>query len=658
MNEVVHILDRQTMTIEARYRMLVDAITDYAIYMLDPGGYVTSWNTGAARCKGYSEEEIVGEHFSVFYSEKDRAAGLPEIALQTAVIVGRFVGEGWRLRKDRTAFWAHVVIEPIYGDERNLIGFAEVARDLSERRLAETDLAASEARFRMIVQSVTDYAIYMLDPTGQVTTWNAGAEWINGYGAHEIIGENFSCFFTPEDLASGENLTALSTATKDGRFEKEGWQVRKNGTRFWANVIVHAMREDSGRLVGFAKVTRDITEKMAAQAALDVKQSELFQAQKMEIVGQLTGGFAHDFNNLLMVMLGSLEMLEKRILPSRETTQLLDNAIQSGKRGTGLIKRMLAFSRQEQTHLEWLGTDALVNGMADLVARSIGPMIRLEVKFPPNLPKVLSDANQLSSALLNLAVNARDAMPNGGSLIISGEEHRVRDDERRGLPPGDYVCISIVDTGAGMSAETLARATQPFFTTKPTGKGTGLGLAMVATLLEHCGGKLMLQSTIGIGTVVDLWFPAGEIDVAPRHAGKQTLKFTTLSKEFRILAVDDDELVLRNTVQMLKDMGHIVLTATSGEEALDLLSQEPPIDLILTDYAMPLMNGSELADSVWNRNPALPIILATGYAKLPFGANPALPLIPKPFSQSQLSEMIESCLRKEARESGEVVIIA
>ncbi len=348
-------------------------------------------------------------------------------------------------------------------------------------------------------------------------------------------------------------------------------------------------------------------------------------------------------------MLGSVQMLENRIPPSPEVTQLLDNAIQSGKRGTALIERMLAFSRQEQTHLEATDATNLVNGMADLMARSIGPMIRLEIKFPTVLPNVRSDKNQLSSALLNLAVNARDAMPNGGSLPIAADEHQVLEGEKPGLPEGNYVCLSVWDTGSGMSAETLACATQPFFTTKSTGKGTGLGLAMVATLLEHSGGKLVLRSASGAGTLVELWLPVAEAEEAAPSAVIENCESDASLRGYRILAVDDDELVLRNTVLMLKALGHTVMTATSGEEALFLVGNDSHIDLVLTDYAMPLMSGSEFADIAWNIRPSLPIVLATGYAKLPFGANPALPLIPKPFSQHQLADMIDRSQRKESQ---------
>jgi PAS domain S-box-containing protein len=297
---------------EGRYRLLVDAITDYAIYMLDTDGHVSSWNAGAQRFKGYTEAEILGEHFSRFYTPEELAAGVPARALATAEAVGRFEAEGWRVRKDGERFWAHVVIDAIRDPYGHLVGFAKITRDLTERKAAEEVLRRSEEQFRLLVQGVTDYAIYMLDPDGKVASWNAGAQRIKGYSPEDIIGEHFSRFYTEEDKTEELPRAALEIATKEGRFEKEGWRVRKDGTRFWASVVIDAIRSEDGKLIGFAKVTRDVTEKRQAQEALERAQQELFQAQKMEAVGQLTGGIAHDFNNLLMAVLGSLEIARKR----------------------------------------------------------------------------------------------------------------------------------------------------------------------------------------------------------------------------------------------------------------------------------------------------------------------------------------------------------
>jgi PAS domain S-box-containing protein len=267
---------------EERFRVLVQGVTDYAIYMLDPEGKVVSWNRGAQRFKGYAEEEIIGEHFSRFYTDEDRQSGLPARALQTAAREGRFEQEGWRVRKDGTRMWAHVVIDPLFDDDGQLIGFAKVTRDITEQKASREVLRRSEERFRLLVQGVKDYAIYMLDPEGRVANWNTGAQHFKGYTEQEIIGEHFSRFYTDEDRQSGLPARALETAAREGRFEREGWRVRKDGTRFWAHVVIDPIRDEEGVLVGYAKVTRDITEKREAQLALDEARARSVQSQKME----------------------------------------------------------------------------------------------------------------------------------------------------------------------------------------------------------------------------------------------------------------------------------------------------------------------------------------------------------------------------------------
>ena len=258
-----------SLTEEGRYRLLIDALTDYAIYMLDPAGKVTSWNAGAERLTGYKAAEVLGRHFSMFHSEEDRAAGLPEQSLEIAVRDGRVEKQGWRLRKDGGRFWAHVVIDPIRSPDGMLLGFAKITRDLTEQQQAQEALRQSEQQFRILVQGVSDYAIFMLDPNGFVTNWNLGAERIKGYRPEEVIGEHFSKFYTEEDRQRGEPARALAAAASEGRFEKEGWRVRKDGTRFLANVVLVPIRDETGRLIGFAKVTRDVTERAATQRALE-----------------------------------------------------------------------------------------------------------------------------------------------------------------------------------------------------------------------------------------------------------------------------------------------------------------------------------------------------------------------------------------------------
>ena len=456
-----------------RFELLVQNITDYAIFMLDLEGRVTSWNAGAQRIKGYAPSEIIGEHFSRFYTREDLGREIPRIALETAAREGRFEAEGWRLRKDGHRFWANVVIDAIRDEAGALIGFAKITRDLTERRAADDELRRSEQRFRMLVQSVTDYAIYMLDEHGHVSSWNTGAERFKGYLEQEIVGQHFSIFYAEEDRDAGRPAIALETARRDGRFESEGWRVRKDGSRFWASAMIDAIRDERGTLVGFAKVTRDLTEKRAIE-------DQLRQAQKMEAVGQLTGGLAHDFNNLLTGISGSLEMMQIRIAQGRtnEFDRYFIAAQGAVKRAAALTHRLLAFSRRQTLDPKPTNVNMLLHALEELVRRTMGPGITVEVVGASGLWPTLVDANQLENAILNLCINARDAMPDGGTLTIETQNKWFdeRAARKQDLPVGQYVSVCVTDTGTGMTPDVIAKAFDPFFTTKPLGEGTGLGL--------------------------------------------------------------------------------------------------------------------------------------------------------------------------------------
>jgi PAS domain S-box-containing protein len=622
----------------ARYRALVNAVTDYAIYMLDPTGVVISWNPGAERFKGYTEQEIIGQHFSRFYTPSDIESGLPVRALATAAREGKFENEGWRVRRDGTRFWAHVVIDPIRAPDGTLTGFAKITRDLTERRAAEEALRRSQEQFRLLVQGVTDYAIYMLDPNGIITNWNLGAQRIKGYNPEEIIGQHFSRFYTPQDRERGDPQRALDTALREGRFEKEGLRVRKDGTQFWCHVVIDVIRDDNGQVIGFAKITRDISERRKAQLSLEQAREALFQSQKMDAVGQLTGGVAHDFNNLLMAVLGSLELLKKRLPDDAQINRLLDNAILGAKRGASLTQRMLAFARRQELNVVPIDLPKLVGGMSELLQRSLDGTIDLDIQVPQSLKPVVADANQLELALLNLTVNARDAMPAGGRIQIAAREAVIAANDSTGLAPGAYVCLSVRDNGEGMDADTLARATEPFFTTKGVGKGTGLGLSMVHGMTEQIGGRLVMTSERGKGTEAQIWLPVAK-DLSRPETAPAADSEGAVSKGLKVLAVDDDALVLFNTIAMLEDLGHTVIEARSGEEALDILEREK-IDVLVTDQAMPKMTGLQLLEAVKSRWPKLPAILATGYAEIPGGQAVDVVRLGKPFAQADLAKAI------------------
>jgi PAS domain S-box-containing protein len=627
-----------SLSLEGRYRLLVEAITDYAIYMLDPDGVVASWNPGAQRFKGYEAQEIIGQHFSRFYTEDDRNSGLPARALEIAQRTGKFENEGWRLRKDGTRFWAFVIIDPIRSSSGEIIGYAKITRDLTERKNAEEALKKSEQQFRLLVQGVTDYAIYMLNPEGIVTSWNPGAERIKGYSSSEIIGQHFSSFYTEEDRAAGAPQRALESAERESRFENEAWRIRKDGSRFWAHVVLDAIYADDGAIIGYAKVTRDITERKEAEQKLEKARESLIQSQKMEAIGHLTGGVAHDFNNLLMAVLGSLELARKRIPADEKLALLVDNAILGAKRGAVLTKRMLAFARQQELQEETIHIPKLVIGMTELLQRSIGTQISIETRFPLALRPIRSDANQVEMALLNLAVNARDAMPAGGEIIVTARDVEVSTDQPE-MKAGRYVCLSVIDNGEGMDQATLSRAMEPFFTTKEPGKGTGLGLPMVYGLAQQSGGSFVLKSRPGKGTTAELWLPVDEganSEIERQVRNQEADKHQPL---LAVLVVDDDSLVLTNTVAMLEDLGHIAISVPSGKIALETLRQDDSIDLVITDQIMPRMTGTQLAGAIKAEWPGLSVILASGFAEVPSGSR-RLSRLPKPFNQSELSKKI------------------
>jgi signal transduction histidine kinase len=377
--------------------------------------------------------------------------------------------------------------------------------------------------------------------------------------------------------------------------------------------------------------------------------AQLFEAQKMDTIGQLTGGVAHDFNNLLMAVLGSLTLLEKRLPEDGQSRRLLQNAVQGAQRGTALTQRLLAFSRRQALKPESVDFAELVGGMQELLKRALGHDVDFRTEFLPTLPPVLVDANQLELALLNVALNARDAMPEGGTLRITAAPQSIASIEP-GMPlqPGDYVRIVIVDTGAGMDEVTLAKATEPFFTTKGPGKGTGLGLSMVHGLAAQSGGLLRIHSEPNAGTRVELWLPCAKTSAVPGSRAVEPMSPVLPAKPCKVLLVDDDSLVITGTAALLEDMGHEPVEAHSGAEALSLLAAGLKVDVVITDHAMPAMTGLQLAENIQARYPGLPIILATGYAELPIDpATLAIPRLAKPCSQNDIARAINMVLSSE-----------
>jgi len=492
--------------------------------------------------------------------------------------------------------------------------------------------------------------------------------------------------FTYQDLLNavhpddrGPRQEALDRSIKTGKdYSFEYRNIWPDGSVHWVDVRARAVRRPDGSIKSLVGVSTDITarktseierenllsqlaaertalaeltatleqrveertaELMKEVAAREKAQEQLRQAQKMETIGQLTGGVAHDFNNLLMAVMGNLDLLRKRVPNDSRLHRLIDGALQGAERGASLTQRLLAFARQQDLKAVPVNLGALIQGMIDLLERSLGPRIALRLDIPESLPAARVDANQLELAILNLAINSRDAMPDGGSIDIRIAEYRPGSDSA--LRPGSYLQLSVIDTGKGMAPDILKKAIEPFFSSKPLGKGTGLGLSMVHGLAVQLGGALQLSSTVGKGTTATLILPVATD--AP-EAESPALAPAKVNRSAVILFVDDDPLIAMSTMEMLEDLGHRVIGANSGLHALDIIKSEQPLDLMMTDHVMPGMTGIELAAASRQLRPTLPILLATGYADLPEGAQLDLPRLAKPYHQDQLRDRLDQLL--------------
>ena len=510
----------------------------------------------------------------------------------------------------------------------------ELARSLST-------LEDTERRFRLLVEGVTDYAIYMLDPKGHIVNWNPGAERAKGYRREEIIGAHFSTFYTLEDREAGRPYKALEIAAATGKYEAEAWRVRKDGTTFWAGVVINAIKSPKGELLGFAKITRDLTERRAAD-------ERARQAQKMEGMGQITGGVAHDFNNLLTIIIGNLETLVRNLdgapIDRARLERSANNAMRGARRAESLTQRLLAFSRQHPLDPKPVDVGRLVTGMTDLLRRTIGEQVTIETVLSGGVWRAHADPNQLELAILNLAVNARDAMPDGGKLTV--ETANVYLDEKYAesqaeVVPGQYVMLAVTDSGCGMTHEVKAKAFDPFFTTKDVGHGTGLGLSQVYGFVKQSRGHVKIYSEVGEGTTIKLYLPRVHAGAAAEEEAPDAPIARGQDGEI-VLVVEDDADVRSYSSETLRELGYNVIEAENGRAALQLLDAHPEIGVLFTDVGLPGgMNGRQLAEEAGNRRPALKVLFTTGYARNAIvhdgRLDPGVELITKPFSQAALA---------------------
>jgi len=488
----------------------------------------------------------------------------------------------------------------------------------------------TERSFRLLVEGVVDYALYMLDPTGIITSWNIGGQRIKGYSSEEIIGRHFSRFYTKSDRANGKPSRALNIAKEQGRHEEEGWRVRKDGTFFWASVIIDPIYED-GELVGFAKITRDITERRDAQLKLDAMQRQLAHAQKFDALGQLTGGVAHDFNNLLMIIGGGLHVLKKGIGNDATLLSALSAVETATKRGTALTSQLLTFARRQSVNPRSINFAKRIEAIQEVLNAGLGSAVRLAFDIDRATWAIQADISELETALLNLVINARDAMPDGGTVTIGARNVTQSD------PPhdGEFVAITVADTGLGIPPDVVDRIFEPFFTTKPMGKGTGLGLSQVHGFAHQAGGTVTVESELGMGTEVTI--------LLPRAPPEQRFDLTDTApsrSSGTVLLVEDNPDAASVSVALLEQLGYQVRRAANAEAALRVIEHDG-VDLVFSDIVMPgKMDGLSLAHRLRQIRPGLPILLATGYRDAADNARGNFPILHKPYEIHELSEAI------------------
>jgi PAS domain S-box-containing protein len=492
------------------------------------------------------------------------------------------------------------------------------------------DLWEVTEHLETVLNCLSGHAIFTLDEAGNVTSWNNGAERTNGYLKDDILGQNFSCFYTKADQEDGVPLRVLRLAAETGKHEAEGWRVRKNGEKFWANVVIHPLTGFSGKIRGFVEVTRDITQRLQ----IDNLREELNQSQKLELVGQLTGGVAHDFNNFLTAIEAGHDLIlnysdEPRIARVMEINKV------ATERSRKLVSQLLAFSRRQVLNPKRSTVWAIVSALDVLIQKAVGEQVQLRWNLQPDLPPVLVDQGQFQSVLLNLVVNARDAMPDGGWLTVFMEKLALSDSNYPApydLPAGDYVVLGVSDTGTGMSDDVRDRAIEPFFTTKDVGRGTGLGLSQSFGFARQSGGTLRIESMLGRGTTVRILLPAIDVAAATNIVPRQKT----------ILFVDDDSAIRTLVCEMLRCLGHKVIEAEDGREALALLEKDRTINFLFSDIVMPNhMNGLELMNAARLARPGLPTLLASGYPREVLRDLGDIPedvcFIPKPYSLADIS---------------------
>ncbi len=501
---------------------------------------------------------------------------------------------------------------------------------MAQNERQQRDLFESERNFRLLVEAVVDYALYMLDPTGLITSWNIGAQRIKGYTPEEILGQHFSRFYTETDRSNGKPARALKIAQEQGRYEEDGWRVRKDGTFFWASVVIDPIYEQ-GNLIGFAKITRDITERRNAQLKLEQMQRQLAESQKLDALGQLTGGVAHDFNNLLMVISGSVHTLKKAIGDDAKLRRAVTAIENATKRGAALTSQLLTFARRQSVNPQPIDISERIAAVREVLDTGIGGTVKLQLDIDRATWPVTVDVTELETALVNLVINARDAMPRDGTITIGAHNVAIPEEP----DAGEYVAISVTDTGTGIAPDLLSKIFDPFFTTKPVGKGTGLGLSQVHGFAHQAGGTVKVESELRKGTTVTILLPRDRINQPPDQP--ETVES---GGSGTVLLVEDNPDVAAVSASLLEQLGYVVRRVPDAEAALREVERDG-FDLVFTDIVMPgKMDGLGLARRLREIRPDLPVLLATGYSDAAANVRGDFSILRKPYEIHQLCEAI------------------
>jgi PAS domain S-box-containing protein len=647
-------------TTEERFRLIVENARDYAILVTDAEDRITDWTPGAEAVFGWTVEEAVGQPSSIIFTPEDQAHHVDEDEVETACRDGVAPNRRWHLCKDGRRVFIDGTVTALRGERGELRGFLKIGQDVTERRKTEEALRESEARFRHMADSAPAL-IWMTDADGAVTFANMHYDHVFGRPASEMLGRGWAEVVLPEDLDRHE-AAFLEAFHRRAPFKAECRVRDREGRVVWLRCEGVLRMDDTGRFLGYTGCNVDITEARLAADELEHRVAErtaelmaaeetLRQAQKMEAVGQLTGGIAHDFNNMLQGVTGGLAMARRRVAEGRadEALRYLDAGRDAAERAAGLTRRLLSFARRQPLEPRPIDTDGLVSSLAELIRRTVGPEIAVDLRLRDGAGSVMCNPNEMESALLNLCINARDAMAEGGQLTIATEglclsAEDIPDDTAE---PGLYMALSIADTGTGMPPEVLERVFEPFFTTKPQGQGTGLGLSQVWSFARQSGGLVRVQSSPGQGTTVRLLLPLHEHTDAVGRPEPVSPEPEGAGETGTVLLVDDEDLARQPAADRLREFGYAVLEARDGPEALRILATTRP-DLLVTDVGLPNgLNGRQLAEAAREGVPGLPVLFITGYAAT--ALPPGIEVLDKPFKLDVLVRRVRAALEAGRR---------